>query len=453
MRKSLVSLVALGLFLGAPAIAGTAMAESNKATSTQSSTQSTQSTQQQSSSLESDRFKDILADYEARSEIKAHIIRAITPEGVHVLALVGPRDLEANASPKAQDSEVRDRFEEGRFSDVVVLGEPHIYRADLDEDHYIFALTADEMLRYGVQTGSLSGDTGTQSGTESSSQSGSTTMGQTDTQSGTSDTQSGATTMSETDTQYGTSGTQSGTQMGQTDTETDTDSQTGSSQSGSSTMSQTDTQSGTSGSTAMGETESQTGTQSGTSGSTAMGETETQTGTQSGTSGSTTLGQTDTQTGTQSGTQMGQADTETGTQSGTTTMSQADTQTGTSGAQSGSSMSQTDIGQAARALSEPDAETIVSGLEEAGLDDAEEFQGRLVRAMSDGSPVFFIITSKNMDSDAAVGISEEELRSKLQGSNLEDIEFIDNAKIVRGNYDEDQVFVLAGDLFGESQQQ
>ena len=105
MRKSLVSLVALGLFLGAPALADTAMAESaDKASSTQSSTQST--TRQESSSLSSSQFEEMLADYEARSEIDAHIIRAITPEGVHVLALVGPRNLEANASPAAQDSDI-----------------------------------------------------------------------------------------------------------------------------------------------------------------------------------------------------------------------------------------------------------------------------------------------------------------------------------------------------------
>jgi hypothetical protein len=138
------------------------------------------------------------------------------------------------------------------------------------------------------------------------------------------------------------------------------------------------------------------------------------------------MGQTDTQSGT------------TGTQSGSTPMSQTDPQTGTAG-----------TGQVGRALSEPDAERIVSDLDEAGVDDAKEFKGRLLRASTeDGADVFFIITSKDMESDAEVDMSEDEIRSKLEEANLENIEFIDDAKVVRGSLDDDDVFVLAGDLMG-----
>jgi hypothetical protein len=297
---------------------------SNKATSTQSSSQSTQS------GLDSEQFEKLLEGYEDRSEVEGRLARAMTIEGNQVLVLVGPKDLEAGGSVEAEDSDIRDRFQEGGFTGVEILEEARIARAELDDDHYIFALSADQISGSGMQIGSA-GTTG------------STAMGQTDTQSGTTGTQSGSTT------------------TGQTDT-----------------------------------------------------------------TGSTTMGQTDTQSGT------------TGTQSGSTTMSQTDTQTGTAG-----------TGQVGRALSEPDAERIVSDLDEAGVDDAKEFKGRLLRASTeDGADVFFIITSKDMESDAEIDISEDEVRSKLEEANLEDIEFIDDAKVVRGSLDDDDVFVLAGDLMG-----
>lgn len=403
MRKSLVSLVALGLFLGAPALADTAMAEStSKATSTQ-----------QQSGLDSEQFEKLLQGYEERSEVEGRLARAMTIEGNQVLVLVGPENLEAGGSVEAEDSDIRDRFQEAGFTGVEILEEGRIARAELDDEHYIFALSIGGVSGSGMQTGSAAGQTGT---------AGSTTTSETGTQSGTTGTQSGSTTMSQTDSQ---TDTQSGTQSGST------------------TLSQTDTQTGTtgaqSGSTTTGET--------GTAGSTTMSQTDTQTGTTATQSGSTTTGQTGTQTGT------------TGTGSGSTTMSQTDTQTGTTGTQSGSTVSQTDTqtgtagtGQVGRALSEPDAERMVSDLEEAGLEEAKEFKGRLLRASTeDGADVFFIIAPKDMESDAEVDISEEEIRSKLEQANLDNIEFIDDAKVVRGSLEGDHVFVLAGDIMGTRQ--
>jgi hypothetical protein len=114
----------------------------------------------------------------------------------------------------------------------------------------------------------------------------------------------------------------------------------------------------------------------------------------------------------------------------------------------------TQAGQIGRALSEPDADRIVSNLEEAGLQNAEEFQGRLVKAMTvTDRPMFFVITAKNMDSGGQVDINEDEVRQKLESAGLEKVEFIKDAKIVRGELEDDQVFVLAGDLFGQTGQQ
>jgi hypothetical protein len=367
MRKSLVSIVALGLFAGAPAMAQTATDEATTNQTQQQQTQQ-QGTQHQMGTLSAEQFEEMLSEYEARAEVEARIVRAITPEGNHVLVLVGPRDFEPGGSVESQDSDVRERFEGGRFSDVVILGEPRIFRADLDEDHYIFALSADQILRFGVQTGGLTGETDTEMGRDA------TVLGETD--------------------------TDTTVEMGQTDTEMQMDPETG-------TTAQTDTD------TQMGQTGTDTETQ--------MGQTGTDTETQLG------------QTGTDTETQLGQTGTDT------------ETQVGQTGAETG---------QAGRALSEPDADRIVSNLEEAGLEDASEFQGRLVKATGENNaPVFFVITSKDMESEAEIDINEDEVRQKLEDSGLEDVQFIDDARIVRGNLEDDHVFVLAGDLFGQGGRQ
>jgi len=339
MRKCLVSLVALGLFLGAPALADTA-----KSTSTQGT--STQATTSQASTLNSEQTQGLLSGYEQRSEIiGGQLAWGSTSEGEDLLIFGMPP---AGGSAGTQDSDIADRLQGAGFSQIETLDDPRIARAELDSDHYIFALSAAEMSKTGSKSGSLTDET------DSTGQSG-TAMGQTDTQSGT--------TMSQSDTQ---SDTQSGT----------------SGQSSGSTMSQSDT------------------------------------------------------SGTQSGTQSG------------TTMSQ-------SGSESTTQMdSDSASGQTSRALSEPGADRIVGDLEEAGLEDAKEFKGRLVKAMGDdGSPVFFIITAKDMTSDAEVTVSEDDVRKKLEESNLKDIEFVVDARIVRGSLGDEQVFVLAGDLLGEGGQQ
>jgi hypothetical protein len=377
MRKSLVSIVALGLFLGAPALAGSTAQKSTEATSTQQQSTQQQSTQQQQSAAQPAQMGQLLSGYEERSDINGHLAWAMGAEGDPMLILVAPEDLAAGGAVAAQENDIRDRFEGAGFSGLRVLDGASIARAELDDEHYIFALTSEQFKQAGMQTGALGGDTGTtgQAGTDMGTGSG-TTMGQTN---------------SGTGTDMGTqSGTQSGTTMGQTDTQTET---------------QSDTQSGTQ----LGQTDSGTGTDIGT-------ETDTQ------------LGQTDTQTGTDMGTDMG---------------------TG-----SGTAVGESETGQASRALSEPDAARFVSDLEEAGLQDAQEFQGRLAKAMDEeGTPIFFIITSKDMESTATVDVSEDEVRQKLEQANLQDVEFIDDAKIVRGTLEGDQVFVVAGDLMGRGTQQ
>jgi hypothetical protein len=188
---------------------------------------------------------------------------------------------------------------------------------------------------------------------------------------------------------------------------------------------------------------------------------------QAGTGSETQLGQTGTETDTETDTQLGQTGTETDTgtdtqlgQTGTETDTGTDTQLGQTGTgmetetQGQVGQTGTQAGQIGRALSEPDADRIVSNLEEAGLQNAEEFQGRLVKAMTvTDRPMFFVITAKNMDSGGQVDINEDEVRQKLESAGLEKVEFIKDAKIVRGELEDDQVFVLAGDLFGQTGQQ
>jgi hypothetical protein len=382
MRKSLVSLVALGLFLGAPAFAGSAeKSTSTEATSTQ---QQATSTQQQGTSLDAAQFEQLLAGYEAKTEIQGQLARAITSDGEPIMVFVAPEGAEAGASVAAQDSDIRDRFEQAGFTGVEVLGEPHIARADLDEDHYIYAIPADQLMRPGTQSSGVSGEIGSQAG-----------VGEPDDatrEPGTegalsSETQTGSTTgeLGTGEADSGTTAGQSGTTTGEADIQAETE---------------TDTQ--------LGQAETETDTQ--------MGEAETETDTQ-----------------------LGQAEPETGTQLG-----QAETEMD----------SEADAGQIGRALGAPDADRIVSAVEEAGIEDASEFQGRLVRARTEeGAPVFFMITPKDMEAATAVDISEDEVRQKLEEAKLQDVQFMEEAMILRGSLEDDNVFVMAGLGMGQGTQQ
>jgi hypothetical protein len=365
MRKSLVSIIALGLFAGAPAMAETTTGEATMAPTTMAQYQ------QQTTTLGAEQMQELLAEFDERSEMEGRLARALTAEGNQVLVFVGPQNLEADGSVEAEDSDIRDRFEEAGFTSVEILDDARIARAEFDDDHYIFAMSADQIMRFGTQTGAVTGEPGEMDQTElgmDDAQIG-TAMGQADTQ---------------TQTQLGQTDTDTTTQMGDTQLDMDPDAGTTTDQLG-----QTDTEMDTQ----LGQTDTQMDTQ--------LGQTETQLG----------------QTGTEMDTQVGEADT---------------------GAETG---------QIGRALSEPDADRIVSSIGDAGFEDAAEFQGRLFRAMSeDGAPVFFLITSRDMESDAEVNVSEDDVREKLEAANLEDVQSIDDVKIVRGSLEDDHVYVLAGDL-------
>jgi hypothetical protein len=363
MRKSLVSMVALGLFLGAPALADTDMAQT-----TTIDQQQTQQMQQQTFTAE--QFEQLLSGFEERSELEGHLARATTSDGNDVLVFVGPRDLDADESFEAQESDIRERFQEAGFTGMQSLDEVRIARANLDDEHYIFALSADRLTRLGTEVGAMTGETGAEMGRDE-------------------------------------------TALGQTDTDTSVE---------------------------MGQTEMDMDPQTGAGTATQMGQTDLETDTQTGAGTDTQMGQTDLETDTQIGagtdTQMGQADLETDTQTG----AQMDTDA--------------EARQIGRALSEPDADRIVSDIEGAGFENAEEFQGRIVRARSeDGAPVFFLITPRDMTADAGLEINEDEVREKLQEADLQDIQFVDDAKIVRGEFEDNSVFVLAGDLTGRGIQQ
>jgi hypothetical protein len=346
MRKSLVSLVALGLFAGAPAMAQTA---TDEATTNQTQQQATQQqTTPQRGTLSDQQFQETLSGYEERSDLEGRIARAMTADGNDVFVLVGPRNLDPDESFEAQDSDIRDRFEEAGFTGVQTLDNARIARANLDEDHYIFAFSADQISRPGMQTGGLTGETGTSIGQDG------TRVGQMD------QPELDQPDLEQSDLEQ--SDRETTTQMGQTDTEMDMDPTTG--------------------------TTGQAGT---------------------------VLGEDDTQ--------VGQMDT--------------DIQTG----------------QIGRGLSEADADRMASDIEGAGIQNVDQFHGRVVRATSNGSPVFFLITSRDMSADAEVDISEEEVRQKLQEADLQDIEFVDDVAFVRGDFDDDSVFVLAGDLMGRGMQQ
>jgi hypothetical protein len=382
MRNSLVSIVALGLFAGAPVMAQTTTDEATTKQMQQQTQQQTgtqqQATTQQQGTFSDQQFQEMLSGYEERSNLEGRIARAMTADGNDVFVLVGPRDLDPDESFETQDSDIRDRFEEAGFTGVQNLGNARIARANLDDDHYIVAFSADQIARPGMQTGGLTGETGTQ-------------IGQMDT---------------DLESELGQTDTDTTVEMGQDDIAMDMDPETGTT--AGTDLVDDDTQ--------IGGLDTDTETELGQTG-TGIGE-DTQVG-QMGTDTETEMGQT--------GTGIGE-----------------DTQLGQMGTDA-------ETGQIGRALSGADADRMVSDIEGAGIQNADQFQGRVVRATSNGSPVFFLITSRDMS--AEVDISEDEVRQKLQEADLQDIEFVDDVAFVRGDFEDDSVFVLAGDLMGRGMQQ
>jgi hypothetical protein len=341
----------------------------------------------------------MLSGYEERSDLEGRIARAMTADGNDVFVLVGPRDLDPDESFEAQDSDVRDRFEEAGFTGVQIL----VQRPHRPGQSRRGSLHLRLLRRPDLEAGDA--DRRPDGRDRHSTQIGQMTPRPMDT------------TWTDLESELGQTDTDTTVEMGQTDTEMDMDPETG-----------------TTAGTDLGDDDTQIGGLD--TDTTELGQTGPDHRDPVGQMGTDTEDRTQWARWTPTPTELGQTGTDIGED---TQVGQMDTDAET--------------GQIGRALSGADADRMVSDIEGAGIQNADQFQGRVVRATSNGSPVFFLITSRDMSADAEVDISEDEVRQKLQEADLQDIEFVDDVAFVRGDFEDDSVFVLAGDLMGRGMQQ
>ncbi len=92
---------------------------------------------------------------------------------------------------------------------------------------------------------------------------------------------------------------------------------------------------------------------------------------------------------------------------------------------------------------QPDLDRMKSKLGEVGLEDRDEFRGKLIQARIDGQPVFLVIGPEDFAGDESVELSAADL-TKFQQEGFEDARVVDDVKIVRGTLDDKAVLALAG---------
>jgi hypothetical protein len=106
-----------------------------------------------------------------------------------------------------------------------------------------------------------------------------------------------------------------------------------------------------------------------------------------------------------------------------------------------------DADQVTRALGgDFDRDHFGQKLDDAGIEDRAEFQGKLVRARTeDGQSLRLLIGPEGFAGDEEVELSEDELREKLEDAGLSDVQVVeDNVAMIRGSYNGHSVLILGG---------
>ncbi len=140
MRTSLVSVsaLALGLMLGAPAMAQQAGQAGSPAPAVQAQAIPTDRP-------DLDKIKDKLGsiDVEDREEFKGKIVQALSPEGHPTLMVIGPEDMEGDESIDVSRDELRGKLAEQGFRDVRFVDDAKMVRGKLADDKRVIAFTGD----------------------------------------------------------------------------------------------------------------------------------------------------------------------------------------------------------------------------------------------------------------------------------------------------------------------
>jgi hypothetical protein len=83
-------------------------------------------------------------------------------------------------------------------------------------------------------------------------------------------------------------------------------------------------------------------------------------------------------------------------------------------------------------------------LGDAGIEDREDFEGRLIRAHGpEGHPIFVLIGPENMAGDESVDISGDEVAGRMTQAGFSEVYYVENATLVRGTLDDRDKAILA----------
>lgn len=91
-------------------------------------------------------------------------------------------------------------------------------------------------------------------------------------------------------------------------------------------------------------------------------------------------------------------------------------------------------------------------LDQAGIEEREEFRGKLFRAdTQDGHPVFMFIGPEDLAGGESVEVQESQVRNALQQAQMQSIQPLDNVHMVRGEWQGKGVLAVAGQRNWEGQ--
>jgi hypothetical protein len=96
----------------------------------------------------------------------------------------------------------------------------------------------------------------------------------------------------------------------------------------------------------------------------------------------------------------------------------------------------------------PNLDRFKKDLDQVGLDNRDEFKGKLLRAQAGGDTLFLIVGPKDFKGDKSVDLSAADL-SKLQQQGFQTVDVAQKVRMVHGKLDKADVIALAGhDLTG-----
>lgn len=91
-------------------------------------------------------------------------------------------------------------------------------------------------------------------------------------------------------------------------------------------------------------------------------------------------------------------------------------------------------------------------LEQAGIEERQEFQGKLFRAQTqDGHPVFMLIGPENLAGGESVDVEDSQVRDALQQAQMQSVQPLEDVHIARGQWEGNGVLAVSGQRNWEGQ--